>query len=151
MPSIVALALAGAVSTAAVADNPCADGNTQEMTACLAEHLAKHEGELARYVSAARDRLEREAAEAPTHQGGARTALRAFDAAEAAWSKYRDAECGAVHAYWSDGTIPNLKALTCRITLTRAHTHTVWSEWLTYPDSTAPILPEPPTATNSVR
>jgi hypothetical protein len=34
--------------------------------------------------------------------------------------------------------------LSCQIKLTQLHTHTIWLEWLTYMDSTPPILPEPP-------
>ncbi len=73
-------------------------------------------------------------------------ALAEFDKAQTAWIAYRDAECGAIYDYWSSGTIRNTIALTCEIDLTRRHTHTVWSEWLTYMDSTPPILPEPSTA-----
>ena len=70
-------------------------------------------------------------------------ALVDFDKAETLWTSYREAECGAVYDYWRAGTIRTSMELTCEIDLTQRHTHTVWSEWLTYMDSTPPILPEP--------
>ena len=33
--------------------------------------------------------------------------------------------------------------LGCKIALTQARTHWLWRNWLTYMDSTPPILPEP--------
>jgi uncharacterized protein YecT (DUF1311 family) len=70
-----------------------------------------------------------------------------FDAAEAAWSQYRDAACSAVYDYYSAGTIRGIKSLKCRMIKTQEHTHTIWSDWLRYEDDTPPILPEPPPAT----
>lgn len=142
MPLLAVIIMAGAVVGAPAAS---CDGNTQEMEVCLGERLTRHEANLARYVAAARKRLGEAGAKAS--DGATARALSGFDAAEAAWRTYRDAECGAVYDYWSAGTIRGLKSLKCRMILTQRHTTTIWSEWLRYEDDTPPILPEPPQAT----
>jgi uncharacterized protein YecT (DUF1311 family) len=132
-----------AAGTIAVADAPlCLSDSTQEVDACLQAQLDRADADLARYVAAARKRIRED-------HGKDATALEAstlldFDKAETAWAAYVKAECGAVYDNWSSGTIRTSMELTCALDLTRRHTHTVWSNWLTYMDSTPPILPEPP-------
>ncbi|HEY1425941.1 MAG TPA: lysozyme inhibitor LprI family protein [Caulobacteraceae bacterium] len=142
--------LAGAASLAAApaADAPasrCPGESTIEINDCQSAVLAKAEDELKRYLDEARKRLKSEAAD----DAGAAKALSAFDKVQAAWIAYRAADCDALYDYWSAGTIRNTIALTCEIDLTRARTHTVWSEYLTYMDSTPPLLPEPSTASGA--
>lgn len=144
MPFLAVLAIAGAVSGAPAVG---CDGNMREMEECYGERLAKHEATLATYVSAARDRIGREAAETPSGLSSIESALGGFDAAQAAWSTFRNAECGAVYDYWSMGSIRGLKSLRCRTIPTQQRTHTIWTHWLRYEDSSPPILPEPPPAT----
>ena len=69
--------------------------------------------------------------------------IEALQLSQSAWLAYRDAECSARYAWWSDGTIRGPKALQCRIDLTRERTRQLWAAYLTFPDSTPPILPEP--------
>ena len=107
----------------------------------LLAELGKAETDLQRYLAAARKRLKSEAAD----DAGAKAALGDLDKTETAWKAYREAQCGAVYDYWQAGMIRTAMELTCEIDLTRQHTHTVWSQWLTYMDSTPPILPEPST------
>lgn len=142
MPLLAALALASALSEGA----PSCDGNTRQIEACLAERLTKHEANLATYVSAARERIRQVAAETPSGFSMVQDTPARFDAAEAAWSQYRDAACRAIYDYNSAGTIRGIKALKCRMIMTQEHTHSIWSDWLTYEDDTPPILPEPPPA-----
>jgi uncharacterized protein YecT (DUF1311 family) len=148
MSLLLALTLATTLATQAVADPPCPDGTTLDMNKCYEQRADRADASLARYVAAARARLKKEAAEASADDTSVATAAKGFDVAEAAWSKYRDAECGAVYDYWSSGTIRTVEGLDCRIKLTRLHTHTIWMLWLTYMDSTPPILPEPPLPAN---
>ncbi len=56
---------------------------------------------------------------------------------------YRGGECGAVHEKFAGGTIRTTMYLNCATRLTNQRTHTIWRNWLTYMDSTPPILPEP--------
>lgn len=145
--ALIGAVLAAALSSVPAAADACGDGSTLEINACLGERLRRHEAELARYAAAARERLRQQSREASAGEASAKDALRWFDEAERAWWQYRDAECRAVYAYWSGGTIRGMKALRCKILLTQERQHTIWSEWLTYPDQTPPILPEPPPAT----
>jgi uncharacterized protein YecT (DUF1311 family) len=143
MVMIAALAAAGGL--AAAPPPKCPGESTPEINDCQSATLAKAEDELQRYLAAARGRLKSDAAD----DAGAAKALAAFDKVQTAWIAYREADCGAVYDAWSSGTIRTTIALTCEIDLTRARTHTVWSEWLTYMDSTPPILPEPSTASGA--
>jgi uncharacterized protein YecT (DUF1311 family) len=132
------------LATAVLASAPpkCPGDNTLEINDCMSATLTRAEDELKRYLTAARKRLKSEAAD----DAGAAAALADLDKVQTAWTAYSKAECGAVYDYWSSGTIRTSMELTCEIDLTRQRTHTVWSEWLTYMDSTPPILPEPSTA-----
>ncbi|WP_187335991.1 lysozyme inhibitor LprI family protein [Novosphingopyxis iocasae] len=95
------------------------------------------DAELNRYYSAAMERL----ADRGEEYAKARTELRD---AQRAWIKYRDAECGAVFTSWYPGSIARTMAGDCVDRLTNARTHAIWAHWLTFADSTPPILPEPP-------
>jgi uncharacterized protein YecT (DUF1311 family) len=138
----IALLAAAGVAAAPPPKLHCPGDNTLEINDCQAARLATAEDELKRYLAAARKRLQSEAAD----DAGVAKALAGFDKMQAIWTGYRDAECGAVFDYWSSGTIRTSMELTCEIDLTRQRTHTVWSAWLTYMDSTPPILPEPQVA-----
>ncbi len=64
-------------------------------------------------------------------------------ASQAAAVQHRAQECGAVYEFWKSGSIRNAMSLRCSIRLIDQRTHTIWRNWLTYQDSSAPILPEP--------
>lgn len=70
--------------------------------------------------------------------------VEAIDGAQDAWLAYRQAHCDAVFATWRDGTIRTLMALDCSRTLTQQRTFEIWQSFLTYADSTPPVLPQPP-------
>ena len=146
MPLFAVLALTSALSAVSHEVASC-DGNTRQIEACLGERQARNDANLAEYVAAARERIRRVAAETPSGASTVQNAAAGFDAAEAAWSQYRDAACKAVYDYYLGGTIRGIKFLKCRMIMTQEHTHTVWSDWLRYEDSSPPILPEPPPAT----
>jgi uncharacterized protein YecT (DUF1311 family) len=136
------IVLAAASVAAAHAPAPkCPGETTLAINDCMGAELARAEANLKRYVAAARKRLTSEAAD----DAGAKAALGDLDKTETAWTAYRKAQCGAVYDYWQAGTIRGSMELACEINLTRQHTHDVWSAWLTYMDSTPPILPEPST------
>lgn len=117
-----------------MAADPCAGSTTREVEQCLAADLARADAELNRYYAAAVTRLTKERAT---------TALAKLRASERAWIAYRDAECDAVYEWWSRGTIRGAMTLGCRTRITKARAMTIWQNWLTYADSTPPILPKP--------
>jgi hypothetical protein len=137
---LIALAFAATLATrGARPEPPCPGAATPAVERCLQDRLSGAEAELARYVAAADARLRQQVGRDPA----AARARQRFEAAEQAFAAYRDAECGAVFEAWSGGTIRNAMEIVCRLRITRLHTHTLWREWLTYMDSTPPILPEP--------
>lgn len=68
---------------------------------------------------------------------------RLMQAAQTAAEQYREQVCNAVYEKWREGSIRNAMALRCEIRLIDERTHVIWRNWLTYQDSSAPILPEP--------
>lgn len=122
-----------ALALAAPADR-CADAKTTvETNLCLARANNAAELEMDRYLVAARQRA----------AGDGVMVVKALDEAQARWIAWRKGECDAVYTHLQGGTIRTAGLLTCRIDLTEARTRQLWKTWLTYPDSTPPILPEP--------
>lgn len=117
----------------APATNLCPDADTTvDMDQCYAEVLDRADATRARYLAAAQGRF----ADRPE-------LAEMIGASDEAFTAYRDAECGAVLQNWIDGTIRGVMTLGCRIAMTDARTHEIWDNWLTFPDSTPAILPEP--------
>lgn len=108
------------------------DGTTLEMNECMAGIRERATERKDRYLAAAIARHE--------DRPELATMIRQSDVAAEA---YRKAECGAVYKDWEDGTIRNIMALSCDIALIDERTRKIWRHWLTYQDSTPPVLPEP--------
>jgi uncharacterized protein YecT (DUF1311 family) len=115
-------------------------GSTREMNDCGAQILRQADAERARYLAAAvetmADRSQAEVELRPSLQ-------KDMIASDENFTAYREAECGTLYDRAIMGTIRNMESLACSIILTRERTHTIWRHWLTYPDGTPPILPEP--------
>lgn len=124
--------LAAALLATPTAD--CDGATTRAVEACLTERLGATDAELNRYYAAAVRRLKAESGN---------DVLLQLRRSETAWIAHRDAECGAVRAWWAPGTIAGSAATTCRIRVTEARTLVIWRNWLTYAHSTPPILPRP--------
>ncbi len=116
------------------------DGTTPTVRACQNENNEKAEIIYNRYKSAALKRIRNSDEPRRTE------VINLFNAGQAAFVKYRQETCGAVFEYWADGTIAPSFEADCQLRLTQLQTHTIWSQWLTYVDSTPPILPEPDVA-----
>jgi len=69
--------------------------------------------------------------------------IKSINLAQKDWQAYTSSHCGAVYTQWRGGSIRNAMAIACKITLTQQRTHELWSHFLTYMDSTVPVLPEP--------
>lgn len=123
-------ALAVAVSNVA----PCSGTSTLEVNACFDARFKETDANLNRYFQAALRRAKKER--------GGKTAQRLIQA-ERSWMAYRDAECASVFDFWSGGTIRVSMELDCRIRLTQLRTYAIWRDWLTFPNSTPPLLPRP--------
>lgn len=131
-------ALLFALALASAPEPPCPNAvTTMAVNECLAGLLTGLDKEMDRYYDAAVGRLKAE------QRAPADEALSGLIRAQAAWRVHRDAECDAVYSYWREGTIRTTAALDCQISLTRLRIFSLWRDWLTYPDSTPPILPRP--------
>ena len=131
---LMLIVLAALPGQARAAVPTCPGNSTPEVEACLQIRLDRTDAERRRYTDAAIERISKE---------DPAEVLASFRNGETAWTKYRDAECGAVDVRWSAGTIRGTMSLVCERRLTEARTHEVWLNWLTYMDSTPPLLPEP--------
>jgi len=125
-------------------DDPSCDpsGTTLQMNVCVVEDLAKEEARMQRYFDLA---LEQAAASdldsgeygEPTRQ------VELLTATQAAWVAYAELRCEAQWDEVKGGTIRTIVLVSCRIDATRQRTHDIWTDQLTYWDSTPPMLPEP--------
>jgi len=106
--------------------------NTLELNECRGKQVETAEAKLKTYVAAARSRA--------AELGVAAVAL---DAEQAAWEAYRDKYCANVYEIWHQGTIRVEMGARCVLQVTRSRTFDVWSAYLTYADSTPPVLPDP--------
>jgi uncharacterized protein YecT (DUF1311 family) len=70
-------------------------------------------------------------------------AIESIHKAQEAWLRYREAHCGSVYDIWREGSIRTAMELGCKINLTHSRTKVLWESFLTYEDSTPPLLPEP--------
>lgn len=69
--------------------------------------------------------------------------VEAIKASQQAWETYKRQNCDAVYTSWTTGSIRGLMSINCSTRLTRQRTHELWLNYLTYMDSTPPVLPEP--------
>jgi len=69
--------------------------------------------------------------------------IKSINAAQKVWGLYAEAHCDSIYTQWREGTIRGVMYLTCKKHLTQQRTHDIWSNFLTYMDSTPAVLPEP--------
>lgn len=74
---------------------------------------------------------------------GEQDLLREMKMAQRQWDSYMNTHCNSVYTLWSGGSIRTQMALACETRLIKVRTHELWSEFLTYIDSTQPVLPKP--------
>ncbi len=111
---------------------------TYDFNICGDRESARAKQEMTRYLEASRHQLQQDT-----------EALAALDQSQKAWEAYMGSQCDAIYTRWRDGTIRGPKSAACVVALTRMRTHELWAEWLTYVDSTPPVLPEPSTSCDS--
>ncbi|MEZ8370343.1 lysozyme inhibitor LprI family protein [Vibrio splendidus] len=106
--------------------------NTLEINHCAAIELETAQVELDQYLEASFE-----------HNAYDAELVSSIKVAQDSWQAYMSAHCNSVYTQWRDGSIRGLMALSCKTTLTKQRTHEVWANFLTYMDSTPPVLPEP--------
>lgn len=106
--------------------------NTLEINHCAALELESSQLELDKYLAASFE-----------HNVKDVELVDAIKGAQESWQAYMTAHCDSVYTQWRDGSIRGLMALSCKTKLTKQRTHEVWENFLTYMDSTPPVLLEP--------
>ncbi len=115
------------------ATDPCKDPQTTlEINECVSKQVEAAEKELAKYLEESRRRY----ADEPK-------SVEALNKAQKSWLQFRKDHCDAIYEMWSGGTIRGAMHGNCLLEQTRRRTHDLWQAYLTFMDSTPPILPEP--------
>ncbi|NLY58698.1 MAG: DUF1311 domain-containing protein [Gammaproteobacteria bacterium] len=107
-------------------------GTTMDMNLCIAEQVAAADRQLERYLETALERYSDDQAVVDLLLGS-----------QDAWLDYRKTYCDAIYQMWSGGTIRGVMAGNCALQLIQQRTQQIWWDFLTYMDSTPPLLPEP--------
>jgi len=129
----VALAMLPIASLAQQDEIDCENAlNTLEINQCAAIELQTAEQQLETYLQASFE-----------HNAEDPILVEAIKRSQADWSTYMTAHCDAIYTQWRDGSIRGVMALSCKTELTKDRTHQIWANFLTYMDSTPPVLPEP--------
>ena len=105
---------------------------TIEINHCASIKLESAQMELDKYLTASFE-----------HNAYDAELVSSIKVAQDSWQTYQSAHCDSVYTQWRDGSIRGLMALSCKTKLTKQRTHEVWENFLTYMDSTPPVLPEP--------
>ena len=107
---------------------------------CMIKALDRSEREMERYFNAAIAQMRGQSSKDAD-----------LSASQAKWLDYRRAHCADVYDKWRQGTYRHARSAACYLKLTTARTHDIWSAYLTYLDSTPPVLPEPLLQTGRAR
>jgi uncharacterized protein YecT (DUF1311 family) len=111
---------------------------TLEINDCFAALGGLETDRMERYYAAAVERITEE--EDPEVRA---VVLEGLAASQQTWLTYAREACDVVYTRWQRGTIRTFYAIEGGRELTRERAHHLWREYLTYPDSTPALLPEP--------
>lgn len=120
-----------------------AASTTFAMQECLGRQLRQADQDLERYVERAQRRL---SAEQDLAAGTRARAVADLADSQRSWQLARDRYCQALWSFWSGGTVRGPMLLSCRIALARERQRRIWLDFLTFPDGSPPLLPEPQSA-----
>ena len=106
--------------------------STIEINYCLGKELEIQTKKMEHYLN-----------ESFKHNSHDSELVESIKAAQKLWDEYSSAHCDSIYTMWREGSIRNTMAITCQTKLTKKRTHEIWENFLTYMDSTPPVLPEP--------
>ena len=106
--------------------------NTIQVNQCASIELESAKAELSYYLDASFE-----------HNSHDPELVKAIKMAQNNWEIYMSSHCDSVYTQWREGTIRGVMAISCKTKLAKQRTHEIWSNFLTYMDSTPPVLPEP--------
>ena len=105
---------------------------TFDINRCIGRTAESADVTLGEYLAKAKEKYSQETA-----------IIHLLDQSQNAWLIYRQAHCDAIYDMWSEGSIRGAMFGGCMLQLTKQRTHKIWEDYLTYMDSTPPLLPEP--------
>lgn len=105
---------------------------TIDINYCAGVDLRNSELEMATYLTKSKE-----------HNSYDSELIKSIDIAQKSWSLYAEAHCDSIYTMWREGTIRGVMHLSCKTKITKLRTHEIWENFLTYMDSTPPVLPEP--------
>ena len=106
--------------------------NTLEINYCAKLKLDNAEAEMKRYLD-----------ESIAHYTADTYVVESINIAQSAWQSYSKSQCDSVFTMFRDGSMRVMMTLSCRTKLTQQRTYELWSQYLTYMDSSEPVLPKP--------
>ena len=127
----------------ALAPAPCAEATTTlAMTECLMVEVRRAESELDRILQTAQQRLDRERREELRRPFPPNKPID-LAGTQSLWRAYRQAHCGDIAQRWRGASLRPVVTAECLLRLSKARSRELWSAYLTFPDGTAPLLPDP--------
>ena len=129
MTTALLLISAPAFSASAICEK---SSSLDALIECLQREVSKAEAELARYLDASRK-----------HHADNRLALYSVESTQGRWSSTQRFRCSAAGIYPRDADKLSAQRLLCIYQDTREQTHLLWRQFLTNPNGSPPVLPEP--------
>lgn len=105
---------------------------TREINLCASKEMEAADSKLEEYLNKAQEKSAQETA-----------TVQLLNKSQIAWNAYRKAHCDAIYEMWSGGTISGIMFSGCMVQITKQRIHQIWQDYLTFMDSTPPVLPEP--------
>lgn len=105
---------------------------TREIADCLIIQVQQAEQDMEQYLNAALNKYNKNA-----------EIIESIKVSQEEWSKYQKAHCKGVYQKWGRGSMRLISHPTCLLYTTKSRTYDIWREFLTYGDSTPPLLPKP--------
>ncbi|HEY7884673.1 MAG TPA: lysozyme inhibitor LprI family protein [Cellvibrionaceae bacterium] len=107
---------------------------TPEINYCIGKEVKAAEEQLEQYLQASIARYTDDP-----------DVVAAIEKSQETWEEYREQHCSAIYTLWREGTIRGTMYGSCKQAVTERRTYELWQAYLTYMDSTAPVMPEPNT------
>ncbi|EDX6465817.1 hypothetical protein CBH50_004572 [Salmonella enterica subsp. diarizonae serovar 60:r:e,n,x,z15] len=116
---------------------------TLDINACMEKQVAQVTWVKNKYLSAASGTIEDDENYPYSDPTYIHRLTTAFNEENKAWNSLIDKASSASYTYWEGGSIRTEKSLSREKELIEFQVYDIWKNWLTYADSTPPVLPEP--------
>jgi uncharacterized protein YecT (DUF1311 family) len=133
--SLILLALVALLSTNIYAQNSecIQNANTdKDVENCIYQELKQSTDNLNTYLYSALG-----------HHSGDDKTIKNIKSTQVFWNKYIKFYCGNIYEFWQGTSIAIVKNMECNIRVNKYRTFELWQSYLTYEDSTKPVLKAP--------